>query len=397
MGEKRFEFADIDSGAYRAVIKVIGVGGGGVNALNHIINVGTVGEVEFIAANTDVASLKMSKSPTKLILGKGITRGLGAGANPEIGAKAAEEAREEIKDLVKGADMVFVTAGMGGGTGTGASPVISRIAREEGALVVAVVTRPFSFEGKRRAANAEEGIKKLRENVDALIVIPNDRLLEIADKNTSLLDAFGLADEVLRQAVQGVTDLIFKPGLINVDFADLKAIMQNAGSAIMGIGVGRGEGKGPQAAKAAMNSPLMEVPVSGAKGILFNVTAHPSAKIKEVQEAASYIMSVADEEAQIIWGHVIDEGIPEDEMWVTVIATGFSEGYEPRTSLKQVKRGRFPLKLDLQEAELRPAEREDSFVLPSSVDPSLDVPAIFRRGMSKKDGQESKRGNRIFN
>ncbi len=383
----KFEFADIDYEVYKAVIKVVGVGGGGVNALNHIIESGVSG-VEFIAANTDVASLKNSSAPLKLVLGKSLTRGLGAGANPEIGAKAAEESREEIREAVKGADMIFITAGMGGGTGTGASPIIAEIAKEEGALVVGVVTKPFKFEGKKRAFNAEEGIKSLKEKVDALIVIPNEKLLEIVERTTSLLDAFKLADEVLRQAVQGVTDLILKPGLINVDFADLRTVMQNAGSAIMGIGVARGESRGIQAAKAAMYSPLMEMPMHGAKGVLFNITSNPSISMMEVQEAARVISDAADEDAQIIWGHVIDESMPEDEVRVTVIATGFQEkSLRSKKQSRRIPKEDLKPRIELQETDILSDEVEDGFKVPGVASTSdIDIPTIFRKKI-KKEGK----------
>ncbi|MGB4301205.1 MAG: cell division protein FtsZ, partial [Acetomicrobium sp.] len=269
--ERIFEIDNSDDRKYKEIIKVVGVGGGGNNALNHIISNGLKG-VEFIAANTDIAHLNQNLADVKIILGEQLTRGLGAGSDPEIGFKAAKESIDIIKEVLQGADMVFLTAGMGGGTGTGASPVIAEVAKEVGALVVAVVTKPFIFEGRRRIDQALEGIKNLQGKVDALIVIPNDKLLEISDKKVPLLDSFKLADEVLRQAVQGVTDLILRPGLINVDFADVRAVMSNAGSAIMGIGEATGEDRAIVAAKAAINSPLMETPMQGAKGILFNVT-----------------------------------------------------------------------------------------------------------------------------
>ncbi|WP_281744193.1 cell division protein FtsZ, partial [Thermanaerovibrio acidaminovorans] len=308
--------------SYREIIKVVGVGGGGNNALNHIIRSGIKG-VEFISANTDVAHMELSDADIKIILGKELTRGLGAGANPEVGQKAALESREEIRSAIEGADMVFITAGMGGGTGTGASPVIANIAREAGALVVAVVTKPFMFEGKRRITQALAGIERLKEQVDALIVIPNDRLLQLADKKTSLTDAFKLADEVLRQAVDGVTSLILKPGLVNVDFADLKTVMSNAGSAIMGIGEAQGENRAAVAARNAINSPLMEAPIKGAKGVLFNIIGGPSVTTHEVLEVSSAIGEFVDEDAQIIWGHVLEPEM-DDKIQVIVIATGFS-------------------------------------------------------------------------
>jgi cell division protein FtsZ len=307
----------------REVIKVVGVGGGGNNALNHIIRGGVVG-VDFIAANTDQAHLELSEASIKITLGKELTKGHGAGAEPSIGQKAALESREEIRAALEGSDMVFLAAGMGGGTGTGASPVIANIAKETGALVVAVVTRPFQFEGRRRLAHAAEGIDRLKEQVDALIVIPNDRLLTISDRRTPLNDAFRNADNVLHQAVQGVTDLILRPGLVNVDFADVRTIMSSAGSAIMGIGEGYGENRVATAAHNAINSPLMETPMIGAKGVLFNVSGGDNIGIHEVEEAAEIINNASDEDAFIIWGHVYDPEM-DDAVKITVIATGFDE------------------------------------------------------------------------
>lgn len=307
----------------REVIKVIGIGGAGNNALNHIIRSGVCG-VEFIAANTDMAHLELSEASMRIVLGRELTKGLGAGSDPEIGFKSAQESREEVRAALEGADMIFIAAGMGGGTGTGASPVIASIAREAGALVVAVVTLPFMFEGKRRVSQAGHGIEQLRDKVDALITIPNDRLLSITDKKTSINDAFRLADGVLNQAVQGVTDLILRPGLVNVDFADVKTIMSNAGSAIMGIGEGYGEKRAATAAYNAINSPLMDTNMAGAKGILFNITGGANVGIHEIDEATKIITEAADENAFIIWGHVFDPEM-EDSIQITVIATGFSE------------------------------------------------------------------------
>ncbi|MDR1916137.1 MAG: cell division protein FtsZ [Synergistaceae bacterium] len=312
-----------NNNSHREIIKVVGVGGGGNNALNHIMK-GGVGGVEFIAANTDHAHLDLSEASIKIILGKDLTRGLGAGADPEVGERAATESKDEIRAALEGADMVFLAAGMGGGTGTGASPIIAHIAKETGALVVAVVTRPFMFEGRRRIANASDGILRLKEQVDALIVIPNDRLLSISDKKTSLNKAFEMVDNVLHQAVQGVTDLILKPGLVNVDFADVRTIMSNAGAAIMGIGEGYGENRVSTAAHNAINSPLMEVPMIGAKGVLFNVSGGAKIGIHEVEEAATIINNASDDDANIIWGQVFDPDM-EDIVRITIIATGFDE------------------------------------------------------------------------
>jgi cell division protein FtsZ len=307
----------------REVIKVLGVGGGGCNALNHIIH-GHVCGVEFIAANTDKAHLDIVDSPVKIMLGKELTRGLGAGADPNVGEKAAVEAREELRAALDGADMIFIAAGMGGGTGTGASPVIASIARETGALVVAVVTRPFAFEGQRRVSISRDGIGKLKEQVDALIVIPNDKLLKISDKRTPVSKAFELADNVLHQAVQGVTDLILRPGTVNVDFADVRTIMSNAGSAIMGIGEGYGENRVSTAAHNAINSPLMEAPMIGAKRVLFNVTGSSKLGIHEVEEAAQIINNASDKDVNLIWGQVFDPDM-EDMVRITIIATDFEE------------------------------------------------------------------------
>jgi cell division protein FtsZ len=307
--------------SYLAVIKVVGVGGGGTNAVNRMVDAGLRG-VEFIAVNTDAQALLMCDADVKIHIGGKITRGLGAGANPEVGREAAEESRDELREALKGADMVFVTAGKGGGTGTGAAPVIAEIARELGALTVGVVTRPFSFEGRKRAVQADAGIENLSRRVDTLIIIPNDRLLQVVEKRTSIIEAFKVADDVLRQGVQGITDLITVPGLINLDFADVRTIMRNAGSALMGIGQASGENRGVEAAKAAISSPLLESSIEGATGILLNITGGPDMGLFEVNEAAEVISGAADGEANVIFGAVIDETM-RDEMRVTVIATGF--------------------------------------------------------------------------
>lgn len=306
-----------------AVIKVIGVGGGGNNAVNRMIEHGVQG-VDFIAVNTDAQALKLSKAEAKLQIGGKLTRGLGAGANPEVGKKAAEESKEQIEEALRGADMVFVTAGMGGGTGTGAAPVIAAIAKELGALTVGVVTRPFTFEGRKRSTQAMGGISTMKESVDTLIVIPNDRLLEIVDKNTPMLEAFREADNVLRQGVQGISDLIATPGLINLDFADVKTIMFNKGSALMGIGVSSGENRAAEAAKKAISSPLLETSIDGAKGVIMNITGGSNLSLYEVQEAADIVASASDEEVNMIFGSVINDNL-KDEIVVTVIATGFNE------------------------------------------------------------------------
>lgn len=306
---------------YLAVIKVVGIGGGGVNAVNRMIEQGLKG-VEFIAINTDAQALLMSDADVKLDVGRDSTRGLGAGADPEVGRKAAEDAKDEIEELLRGADLVFVTAGEGGGTGTGGAPVVASIARKLGALTVGVVTRPFSFEGKRRSNQAENGIAALRESCDTLIVIPNDRLLQMGDAAVSLMDAFRSADEVLLNGVQGITDLITTPGLINVDFADVKGIMSGAGTALMGIGSARGEGRSLKAAEIAINSPLLEASMEGAQGVLMSIAGGSDLGLFEINEAASLVQDAAHPDANIIFGTVIDDSLG-DEVRVTVIAAGF--------------------------------------------------------------------------
>ena len=319
----------MESGSYLAVIKVVGVGGGGTNAVNRMVDAGLRG-VEFIAANTDAQALQMCDADIKLNIGTELTKGLGAGANPEVGQGAAAESRDDIKEALKGADMVFVTAGEGGGTGTGAAPVIADIAKNEiGALTVGVVTRPFGFEGTQRARQAQEGIDKLREYVDTLIVIPNEKLLSVVERRASLTDALREADNVLRQGVQGITDLITIPGLINLDFADVRTIMRDAGSALMGIGSSSGENRAGEAAKEAISSPLLEESVEGASGILLNITGGSDLGLFEVNEAAEIVQSAADSNANIIFGAVIDDSM-SDEVRVTVIATGFDHGRSSR-------------------------------------------------------------------
>ncbi|MFA6391596.1 MAG: cell division protein FtsZ [Patescibacteria group bacterium] len=311
-----------------AKIKVLGVGGSGGSAINRMITSKIKG-IDFVAINTDAQALHHSQASQKIHIGKGTTRGLGAGMDPELGQKAAEENREELKETLKGADMVFITCGLGGGTGTGAAPVIADIAKELGALTVAVVTKPFDFEGAQRKSIADSGFRDLSDRVDAIITIPNDRILQIVDKKTSLLDAFGIVDDVLRQGVQGISDLITVPGLINVDFADVKAIMENTGSALMGIGSASGENRAVEAAKAAIDSPLLELDIEGAKGVLFTITGSANLGMYEVNEAAKIITESADPNAKVIFGSVVDETL-DDEVKVTVIATGFGEGSKPK-------------------------------------------------------------------
>jgi cell division protein FtsZ len=354
-------------GSYLAVIKVVGVGGGGTNAISRMVDAGLRG-VEFIAANTDAQALAGCDADIKLNIGHVSTHGLGAGANPEVGFAAAAESRDDIKEALKGADMVFVTAGEGGGTGTGAAPVIAEIAKNEiGALTVGVVTRPFEFEGTQRARQATEGIDRLREVVDTLIVIPNEKLLAVVERRTSMLDAFKEADDVLRQGIQGITDLITIPGLINLDFADVRTIMHDAGSALMGIGSAAGENRCAEAAKIAISSPLLEESVDGATGILLNITGGKELGLFEVNEAAEIIQEAADADANIIFGAVIDEGLG-DEVRVTVIGTGFD--HRPGHAARRERTGR-PV-----DRGPRIGERERSSVEIS--DEEIDVPPFLR-------------------
>src|SRR4030088_2870866 len=357
----------MESGSYLAVIKVVGVGGGGTNAVNRMVDAGLRG-VEFIATNTDAQALQMTDADIKLNIGHDLTKGLGAGANPDIGQGAAAESRDEIKEALKGADMVFVTAGEGGGTGTGAAPVIADIAKNEiGALTVGVVTRPFAFEGSQRARQAQEGIQRLRENVDTLIVIPNEKLLAIVERRTTILDAFREADNVLRQGVQGITDLITIPGLINLDFADVRTIMQDAGSALMGIGTAGGENRCGEAARAAISSPLLEESVDGATGILLNITGGKDLGLFEVNDAAEIIQNAADPNANIIFGAVIDESMGED-VRVTVIGTGFDHrpGRSARRETRAGRPDRGPSISDPQRSRLEISDED------------IDVPPFLR-------------------
>jgi cell division protein FtsZ len=320
-----------DSAAYLAVIRVIGVGGGGLNAVNRMIEAG-ISQVEFIAVNTDIQQLRTSDAPIKLHIGRDLTQGLGSGADPEIGRKAAEEAYDQIKHVLRGSDMVFVTAGEGGGTGSGAAPVVARIAREVGALTVGIVTMPFRFEGTRRSAQADAGVHELRSICDTLIVIPNDRLLEVLDRSTSMVEAFRIADDVLRQGVQGICDLITMPGLINVDFADVRTVMRDAGSALMGIGFATGENRAREAAERALRSPLIDAEITGARGILLSIAGGEDLSLVEVTEAAEVVRSVATEETNIIFGATVDHRLT-GQVWVTVVATGLGKG--PRMVARQ--------------------------------------------------------------
>ncbi|WCK56381.1 cell division protein FtsZ [Aneurinibacillus sp. Ricciae_BoGa-3] len=350
-------------------IKVIGVGGGGNNAVNRMIQHGMQG-VEFIAVNTDAQALKLSHAEIKIQIGDNLTRGLGAGANPEIGRKAVEESKRQIQEVLEGADLVFVTAGMGGGTGTGAAPVIAQIAQELGALTVGVVTRPFSFEGRKRATQAAKGIDSLKDAVDTLIVIPNDRLLEMVNKKTPMIEAFREVDNILRQGVQSISDLINVPGLINLDFADVKTIMSNKGAALMGIGIAQGENRAAKAARNAISSPLLETPIDGAQNILMNITVGANLSLHEVQEAADIVAAASDQELNMIFGSVINENL-KDEIVVTVIATGFSE-----QNVSQPDQVTHPLlsstKPMLEQAERPKADPEEH------QEDNLDIPAFMR-------------------
>src|SRR5512133_3855455 len=323
------------TGNFLAVIKVVGVGGGGTNAVNRMVDAGLTG-VEFVAVNTDAQALLMCDADVKIHIGAKATRGLGAGADPGVGLAAAAESRDELKEALKGADMIFVTAGEGGGTGTGGAPVVADLSRELEALTVGVVTRPFSFEGRKRAQQAEEGIEELRDRVDTLIVIENDRLLQVVEKKTSIVDAFKIADDILRQGVQGITDLITVPGIVNLDFADVRTIMRGAGSALMGIGAASGENRATEAAQAAVSSPLLEASIEGATGILLNVTGGREIGLFEVNEAAEVVTGAADQNANVIFGAVIDESLG-DEVQVTVIATGFG-GQSRRRRRREAER-----------------------------------------------------------
>jgi len=370
-----------------AKIKVIGVGGGGSNAVNRMIEHGVQG-VEFSAVNTDAQALNMSQADVKLQLGAKLTRGLGAGANPEIGKKAAEESREQLTEILSGADMVFVTAGMGGGTGTGAAPVIAEISKEIGALTVGVVTKPFMFEGRKRMQHAVSGVQNFKEKVDTLIVIPNDKLLEIVDRNTPMLEAFKEADNVLRQGVQGITDLIAVPGLINLDFADVKTIMTEKGSALMGVGVATGEHRATEAAKKAISSPLLETSIEGAKGVLMNITGSANLSLYEVTEAAQIVQSAADEEVNLIFGSVINDNL-EDEIIVTVIATEFEN--EPldfeipsaqemmKNLLKKKQATPPPTEESKPQVEETPVSSNPEPAKAPDVEETMDIPSFLRR------------------
>ncbi len=367
-----------------AKIRVVGVGGAGGNVLNTMIESQQIDGVEFIAVNTDAQVLSINKAFVKIPIGQAVTNGLGAGSNPEMGAKAAEESEEALKQNLEGSDMVFITAGMGGGTGTGASPVVARIARESGALTIGVVTKPFGFEGKQRNANAEKGIEALKREVDALITIPNQKLLDIAEETTTVMEAFRVSDSILNQGVQGISDLIVKPGLINVDFADVRTIMKDAGSALMGIGIGTGEDRAVTAAKGAISSPLLEVSIDGAMGILFNIAGGPDLTLKEIDRAAKIISENAHVDANIIYGTTIDPELT-DQIKITVIATGFDSGMDFGGQFAGPSRFSQPEKVtngSKKEDESEPTEEkdEDTWVdnLKKDKDSQFDIPAFLR-------------------
>lgn len=360
-----------------AQIKVLGIGGGGGNAINTMIRQDSIRGVEFIAINTDLQAMLNNEAETKLQIGEKLTQGLGSGANPQIGQDAAEESRDKIRELLVDTDMSFITAGMGGGTGTGAAPIIAEISREVGALTVAVVTKPFVFEGTRRMVQAEEGIEELKDKVDTLIVIPNQKVLEIVDEDVSMLEAFTIVDSVLSQGVQAISDLITIPGLINVDFADVRTIMNNAGSALMGTGTGSGENRAHQAARAATNSPLLETSIEGARGILFNVTGGPDMTMTEINEAAQIIAEAADADANIIFGANIDQNQKEGEIKISVIATGFDESRRRLQSFVSRSQSPFSSQSDTspdQETSDEKPKKEKPTDTPDQPDQSTDKP-----------------------
>ena len=363
-----------------ASIIVIGVGGGGCNAVNRMIKSNVKG-MGFITVNTDAQALYHSEAPTKINIGKATTKGLGAGSNPDIGRQAAEESADEIREAIKGADMIFITCGMGGGTGTGAAPVIAELAKEQGILTVAVVTRPFAFEGHRRKTQSEEGLDNLRTKVDTLITIPNDRILSVIDKKTPITDAFMVVDDVLRQGVQGIADLITVHGMINVDFADVRTVMENAGSALMGIGYGTGENRAIEAAKAAIESPLLEMSIDGAKGVLFNITGGNDLSMYEVDEAARIITEASDAEANIIFGAVINDSYT-GEVKITVVATGFDAVPRSSTSFRQHSSLNRPgIGMSSSPSSNRDRDNMMSTPIMRNAEDELDIPAFIRKKM----------------
>ncbi len=382
-----------------AKIKVVGVGGSGGNAISRMIDAKIKG-VEFVAINTDAQALHHSKAQEKIHIGKNLTKGLGAGMNPEIGRQAAEENRDEIQEVLKGADMVFVTCGLGGGTGSGAAPIVAETAKELGALTVGVVTRPFAFEGSQRRAIAEESLNNLKDRVDTLITIPNDKLLSIIDRKTTLISAFRIVDDVLRQGVQGISDLITKPGIVNVDFADVRAIMQDSGSALMGIGIASGENRAVEAARAAINSPLLELSIDGAKGVLFNISGSSDLSMLEINEAANIITETIDPNAKVIFGAVVDDQIRKGDVQITVVATGFDSGKFNEAPIGLVNKAKSPTIGSVmthtpprvsQEREEVVEEEEDKIVFPTrKIEPT---PMIIEEKIQPKNftlRQESK-------
>jgi len=385
-----------------ARIKVIGVGGSGGAAISRMIDSKIKG-VEFVAINTDAQALHHSRASEKVHIGKNLTKGLGAGMNPEIGRQAAEENRDEIQEVLKGADMVFVTCGLGGGTGTGAAPIVAETAKELGALTVAVVTKPFAFEGAQRRAIADEGLENLKDRIDTLITIPNDKLLSIIDRKTTLISAFKIVDDVLRQGVQGISDLITKPGIVNVDFADVRAIMEDSGSALMGIGVASGENRAAEAAKAAINSPLLELSIDGAKGVLFNISGSNDLTMLEINEAANIITESIDPNAKVIFGAVIDEQVRKGDIHITVVATGFDATKVSEAPADKIARSAFPQKEEKRGSREKitfPVKKlESKMIIEEKIQPrgvssreeskdfeeedELEIPAFIRRKMKK--------------
>ncbi len=386
-----------------ARIKVIGVGGSGGNAISRMIDSKIKG-VEFVAINTDAQALHHSKASEKVHIGKNLTKGLGAGMNPEIGRQAAEENRDEIQEVLKGADMVFVTCGLGGGTGSGAAPIVAETAKELGALTVAVVTKPFAFEGAQRRAIGDEALENLKDRVDTLITIPNDRLLSIIDRKTTLISAFKIVDDVLRQGVQGISDLITKPGIVNVDFADVRAIMEDSGSALMGIGIASGENRASEAAKAAINSPLLELSIDGAKGVLFNISGSSDVTMLEINEAANIITESIDPNAKVIFGAVLDDQIRKGDVHITVVATGFDADRVSESPADKISRGGFSQKEERKETREKitfPSKKlESKMIIEEKIQPrginlnpeakefeeeddELEIPAFIRRKMKK--------------
>lgn len=384
-----------------AKIKVVGIGGSGGNAISRMIDSKIKG-VEFVAINTDAQALHHSRASEKVHIGKNLTKGLGAGMNPEIGRQAAEENRDEIQEVLKGADMVFVTCGLGGGTGTGAAPIVAETAKELGALTVAVVTRPFAFEGAQRRAIAEEGLENLKDRVDTLIIIPNDKLLSIIDRKTTLISAFKIVDDVLRQGVQGISDLIIKPGIVNVDFADVRAIMEDSGSALMGIGIASGENRAAEAAKAAISSPLLELSIDGAKGVLFNISGSSDITMLEINEAANIITESIDPNAKVIFGAVIDDQIRKGDVHITVVATGFDAARVSEAPADKISRGTYASRDEKEESKEKitfPSKKlETKMIIEEKIQPrgvasreenkdfeedDLEIPAFIRRKMKK--------------